>query len=61
MANRKVEYLCRRLVQANSIRGVECFRKLQMENKSPGLVSRDFREGDFRGSVYLVWTRRGRR
>lgn len=44
-------------MQANSIRGAKCFRKLQIENKSPGLVSRDFREGDFRG--VCVWFGQG--
>lgn len=30
----------------NSIKAAECLGKLRMENKSPGLVSRDFREGN---------------
>lgn len=33
----------------NSMKTVECLRKLKMQDKSPGLISRDFRENDCRG------------
>lgn len=57
MANQKSRISVQKASQENSIRGAECLRKLQMENKFPGLVSRDFREGDFRG--VCVWFGQG--
>ena len=42
-----------------NIKAAECLRKLRMENKSQGLDSRDFREGNFRG--FLLSLKEGRK